>query len=877
MARRFLVPINISPLSSDPVSGTEGDSYFNTSTNKVRVYYDGAWNDLSGSTSSASNSFETINTPSGTDPVADSSTDTLNLTASNGMVVTGDSSTDTIDFSTNATSLNTASTIVSRDADQAFDITAIDFDTTDSITSAVGRLTWDDGEGTLNFGLKGGNINLQIGQENIALCYNGTGSTITKGSVVYISGVQGQRPSLALADADSESTSSKTFGVVAENISNGSEGFVCTFGIIENIDTSQFTAGQTLWLSSTAGQLTNTKPTPPVHTVFMGYCLKSNSSSGRIFINPQNGYELDEIHDVSISTPLTGHTIVYNSNLDLWQNKSIINEVIPNQQYQENKFLTTNGENLSWGTIPFQTAQVEDTVGNMVSNNTESGLSVDFNNVTRKLNFSITDSHLSSISALNNVANTIFYFNGTAPNVFSTTTLTEHGRSIISSVDSAAARTVLGLSNVENTALSTFTGNSFITSVGTITSGTWNGAPITGSYIDSSIARLNSPTFIGNVSLPSTTSIGDVSSVEIGYLDGVTSSIQTQLNAKASSLDLSTLQTQVNGKLDSLVASTTYAPLNSPTFTGTVTLTSATVVGLVGVPSQTSHSGKYLTTNGTNPSWSAINVLKYSATAPESPSAGDIWVESDVDVTGLDPHHYVRWTRVLTGSQSSFSGISSAGVLLEYTPGREQVYLNGVLLLRGTDYTATDGLTVVLLTAASSGAVFEVIALNVLNVANTYTSSQIDTSLALKANIASPTFTGVPAAPTATSGTNTTQIATTAFVNTEISTKLDKIISSNAQTGTSYTLVLADATKFVEMNNSSANTVTVPPNSSVAFPVGSRIDIVQTGSGQTTIQAGVGVTVNSFDSGTKLSGQWAGASLIKRAENTWVLIGNITT
>jgi hypothetical protein len=276
-----------------------------------------------------------------------------------------------------------------------------------------------------------------------------------------------------------------------------------------------------------------------------------------------------------------------------------------------------------------------------------------------------------------------------------------------------------------------------------------------------------------------------------------------------------------------------------------------------------------------------INSLKYSATAPSSPAVGDIWVESDVDVTGLDPHHYVRWTRVLTGSQSSFSGISSAGVLLEYTPGREQVYLNGVLLLRGTDYTATDGLTVVLSTAATTNDVVEIVALNVLNVANTYSISQIDSALTLKANLASPTFTGVPAAPTANVGTNTTQIATTAFVTTEISnsasTKLDKIISSNAQTGTSYTLVLADATKFVEMNNSSANTVTVPPNSSVAFPVGSRIDIVQTGSGQTTIQAGAGVTVNSFDSGTKLSGQWAGASLIKRAENTWVLIGNITT
>jgi len=113
-------------------------------------------------------------------------------------------------------------------------------------------------------------------------------------------------------------------------------------------------------------------------------------------------------------------------------------------------------------------------------------------------------------------------------------------------------------------------------------------------------------------------------------------------------------------------------------------------------------------------------------------------------------------------------------------------------------------------------------------------------------------------------------------VKTSIQRQLDTT-TSNAQTGTSYTLVLSDAGRTIEMNSASANTITVPLNSSVAFPTGSRVDIIQTGSGQTTIQSVPGVTLNSFDSTTKLSGQWAAASLIKRAENTWVLIGNVTT
>jgi len=78
-------------------------------------------------------------------------------------------------------------------------------------------------------------------------------------------------------------------------------------------------------------------------------------------------------------------------------------------------------------------------------------------------------------------------------------------------------------------------------------------------------------------------------------------------------------------------------------------------------------------------------------------------------------------------------------------------------------------------------------------------------------------------------------------------------LNTNEQTGTTYTLALTDDGKLVEMNNASANTLTVPPNSSVAFPVGSQILVLQTGAGQTTLVAGAGVTVNSKDGNLKLS------------------------
>lgn len=94
----------------------------------------------------------------------------------------------------------------------------------------------------------------------------------------------------------------------------------------------------------------------------------------------------------------------------------------------------------------------------------------------------------------------------------------------------------------------------------------------------------------------------------------------------------------------------------------------------------------------------------------------------------------------------------------------------------------------------------------------------------------------------------------------------------NAQTGTTYTLVLGDAGNIVTMSNASANTLTIPPNSSVAFPVGTQIDIAQKGAGKTTIAAGAGVTINNTNKA--LAAQYAGVTAVKEATDTWTLYGS---
>jgi hypothetical protein len=109
---------------------------------------------------------------------------------------------------------------------------------------------------------------------------------------------------------------------------------------------------------------------------------------------------------------------------------------------------------------------------------------------------------------------------------------------------------------------------------------------------------------------------------------------------------------------------------------------------------------------------------------------------------------------------------------------------------------------------------------------------------------------------------------------TNLALKTDKLIVANRQTA-SYTLVLSDADKLVEMNNASANNLTVPLNSSVAFATGTQILLAQYGAGQTTIVATSGVTIRSNGAKLKLNVQYSGATLIKIATDEWYLFGDI--
>jgi hypothetical protein len=113
------------------------------------------------------------------------------------------------------------------------------------------------------------------------------------------------------------------------------------------------------------------------------------------------------------------------------------------------------------------------------------------------------------------------------------------------------------------------------------------------------------------------------------------------------------------------------------------------------------------------------------------------------------------------------------------------------------------------------------------------------------------------------------------YVDAQVATKLNSLITANRQTA-NYTLVLTDANKLVEANVGSANTLTVPLNSSVAFTIGTKIDVAQYGAGQTTITAAGGVTIRSFGGALKIAGQYGAATLVKIGTDEWYCFGNLS-
>jgi hypothetical protein len=412
-------------------------------------------------------------------------------------------------------------------------------------------------------------------------------------------------------------------------------------------------------------------------------------------------------------------------------------------------------------------------------------------------------------------------------------------------------------------------------------------------------APLADPTFTGTVVLPSTTSIGNVSATEIGYVDGVTSSIQTQLTARLplaggtmtgaltlSGAPTSDLHAATKLYVDNVTAGINFheavhaASVNNlaviynngtsgvgATLTADTNRAFSTIDGesvvlgqRVLIKNQTDEKQNGIYTLTTAGSVSVPWVLTRATDADNNPT-GEMKTGDFVFVINGTVNASVGYINNSTAnpivigtdniSYTEFSAgktVAAGSGLTEATPGTISVATGGVTSAMIADGTIVDGD----INASAAIAQSKI--------------SGLTSDLAAKAPTANPTFTGtVTVAASGVAFTDGTQTKEGVPSRTPIIQKTD-----------SYTLsALTERDSLIEVAKSTATTITIPANSTVAYPVGTSIDILQTSTGQVTIAGAGGVTVNATP-GLKLRTQWSSATLFKRATDTWVVYGDLT-
>ena len=244
--------------------------------------------------------------------------------------------------------------------------------------SAVGKLKWNATDGTMDIGLMGGNVVLQVGQEQVIRVVNNTGASLTEAAyqAVRIGSAQGQRLAVLLAQGNNNANSKDTLGLVTETIANNQEGFITTSGLVRQIDTTGdlqtevWVDGDVLYLSPTiAGAVTKVKPIAPQQVVVLGFVVYAHKTQGKIYVKVDNGSDLSELHDVKITSVANNNILKYNSSTALWENVAGTTTNIAegtNLYYTQARFDTafaaksttnlTEGSNLYYTQARFDTA-----------------------------------------------------------------------------------------------------------------------------------------------------------------------------------------------------------------------------------------------------------------------------------------------------------------------------------------------------------------------------------------------------------------------------------------------------------------------------------------------------------------------------------------
>lgn len=264
--------------------------------------------------------------------------------------------------------------------------------------------------------------------------FNKTGSPIPKFTVVYINGGQGDQPTIALAVASGEATSSKTYGITAEAISDMSTGKVIVEGALTGLNTDQFNPtaptgdvnGTVIYLSpTTPGGVTTTKPSAPNHLVAVGTIVRTHQNEGVVEVRIQNGFELQELHNVAINGVTGGQFLQYNSGSGLWVPTSSGNF----STLQVNGTgVSISGHTHTSSNITDFTESVQDVVGASGFLIGQSGINITYSDASNTL--TITNSS-SGTTVANSGDNRILTSTGTSTGINAEANMTFNGTSLV--------------------------------------------------------------------------------------------------------------------------------------------------------------------------------------------------------------------------------------------------------------------------------------------------------------------------------------------------------------------------------------------------------------------------------------------------------------
>lgn len=327
MAKKFLTPIGLVSLPSDPATGIEGQVYFNTTIDSIKIYANGVWTELQGG--GGGSVIYTANQPDITDLEVgtiwvDSNAE---VTGGGGGAGGGGPSFRTISTSPSSQLITALTTTENLEFVSGSNIYISANDTTNTVSINVTGIQ----EQIDNLITSIGPSSASATASRITAYVKNGSTALAKGVPVYITGADGTNIIIGPSSNTAESTSSKTLGFTQTALNANQHGYIVLEGTLTGINTNSANIGDPIWLGSSPGTviygLAN-KPQAPNHLVYLGVVSRVNTNNGEIFVKIQNGFELKELHDVRINGVANDDLILYNSASSIWVNspkQNIIN------------------------------------------------------------------------------------------------------------------------------------------------------------------------------------------------------------------------------------------------------------------------------------------------------------------------------------------------------------------------------------------------------------------------------------------------------------------------------------------------------------------------------------------------------------------------